>query len=210
VKNWTASSHADADASFYSFLNIEPSATQSEITKAYRKRSLELHPDKNPGVAGIQDRFARLGVITAILRDAERRDRYNVSMSMSMSPTFSYADLQFFYKNGVPTWKGLGYAYSRWRPGLGLVLSFLVFLTAGMHYVVLLMNHKRDQSRVAYFISAAQKVARGANGRRKVRVPMSEGGGGEMLELIVQDGKVSLVSLELTTSFNQLPPGHTR
>jgi hypothetical protein len=32
-------------------------------------------PDKNPGVKGINERFARLGVITAILRDTEGRKR---------------------------------------------------------------------------------------------------------------------------------------
>jgi len=95
----------------------------------------------------------------------------------------------------VPTWKGFGYAYTRWRPGLGLVISFLVILTAGLQYVVMQMNHKRDTARVAYFTSSAQRLARGANGRRKVRVPMTEGAqGGESLELVVDDGNVYLVS----------------
>ncbi len=26
----------------------------------------------------------------------------------------------FFYKNGVPVWRGTGYYYSRFRPGLGV------------------------------------------------------------------------------------------
>jgi hypothetical protein len=26
----------------------------------------------------------------------------------------------FFYKNGVPKWRGTGYYYSRYRPGLGV------------------------------------------------------------------------------------------
>lgn len=67
--------------SFYSFLGVEPSATNTQISKAYRKRSLELHPDKNPGVPKIQERFARLGVVAQILRDGEKRERYNVSSS---------------------------------------------------------------------------------------------------------------------------------
>ena len=37
-------------------------------------------PDKNPGVKDIQARFARLGVITGILRDPESRERYNVRL----------------------------------------------------------------------------------------------------------------------------------
>lgn len=69
------------DATFYSYLGIERDASPAQLTKAYRKRSLELHPDKNHGVPGIQQKFARLGVITGILRDGPRRDRYNVSPS---------------------------------------------------------------------------------------------------------------------------------
>lgn len=68
------------DVTFYSYLRIDKDASPAQLTKAYRKRSLELHPDKNPGVPGIQQKFARLGVITGILRDGERRDRYNVSV----------------------------------------------------------------------------------------------------------------------------------
>lgn len=54
---------------------------------------------------GIHDRFARLGVIAAILRNGEKRKRYD-----------------FFYKNGVPKWRGTGYYYERFRPGLGVRL----------------------------------------------------------------------------------------
>jgi hypothetical protein len=117
------------------------------------------------------------------------------------------ADPQFFLKNGVPTWKGFGYAYTRWRPGFGLVISFLVFLTAGMHYVVQHLNHRRDTARVEYFTTAALKVARGAAGRRKVRVPMSEVAGSESLELVVDDGAVYLPHEDGSlTSLDELAP----
>ncbi|EJT52418.1 endoplasmic reticulum protein [Trichosporon asahii var. asahii CBS 2479] len=160
------------DVTFYSYLRIEKDATPAQLTKAYRKRSLELHPDKNPGVPGIQQKFARLGVITGILRDGERRDRYN-----------------FFLKNGVPKWKGFGYAYTRWRPGMGFVICFLVLFTALMHYVVMRMNYARDSKKVEYFTEAALRQARGAN--RKVRVPFYEGSN-QSLELVVEDGWVYL------------------
>lgn len=39
-------------------------------------RSDAASPDKNPGIAGIHERFARLGVIANILRDAEQRKRF--------------------------------------------------------------------------------------------------------------------------------------
>lgn len=64
-----------------------------------------------------------------------------------------------------------------------------------MHYLVLRINYTRDIARVAYFTEAAQKAARGAQGRRKVKVPMVEGGlGGDVLELVVDGDQVLLVS----------------
>jgi DnaJ homolog subfamily C member 1 len=36
---------------------------------------MNCSPDKNPGVKGIQERFARLGVVASILRNQEGRER---------------------------------------------------------------------------------------------------------------------------------------
>jgi DnaJ family protein C protein 1 len=36
---------------------------------------MKCSPDKNPGVKGIQERFARLGVVASILRSEEGRER---------------------------------------------------------------------------------------------------------------------------------------
>jgi len=88
---------------FYSWLEVPSSAPMAEIGRAYRKKSMLLHPDKNPGVKGAQERFARLGVVGSILRNQDGRERYD-----------------FFYKNGVPRWRGTGYYYARFRPGLGV------------------------------------------------------------------------------------------
>ncbi|WVF65618.1 hypothetical protein IAT40_000348 [Kwoniella sp. CBS 6097] len=177
---------------FYNHIGVEPSATSGEINKAYRKKSLELHPDKNPGVKNIQERFARLGVIAQILRSPEKRERYN-----------------FFHKNGVPRWRGTGYYYSRYRPTLSHTLAFLIVLTSAFHYLVLRMNYSKHQKRIEYFVNAARsaagvlgvtsdnqsgKVAVPVQGRRrKVRVPMVEGNDSAgTLELIVNGNEVLL------------------
>ncbi|CAJ0634373.1 7356_t:CDS:2 [Entrophospora sp. SA101] len=88
------------DVTFYSWLGVKPTASEKEINKAYRKLSLTLHPDKNPD-RDSKEKFSRLGLIGAILRNSESRERYN-----------------FFLKNGVPKWRGTGYYYNRHRPGL--------------------------------------------------------------------------------------------
>lgn len=182
---------------FYSHLNVGPGATTQQITKAYRKKSLELHPDKNIGVKDIEKRFARLGVIAQILRSPEQRERYN-----------------FFYKNGVPRWRGTGYYYTRFRPTLFHTLLFLVLLTNLFHRLVLSLNYNKHLRRIAYFENAAksaagvlgpggvgaqnEKIALNANmaqpgRRRKVKVPMVEGNESVgTLELIVSGNEVYL------------------
>lgn len=81
------------------------SASLEQLFRLARVTS-SCSPDKNPNDKTIHERFARLGVISTILRNKESRDRYD-----------------FFYKNGVPKWRGTGYYYSRFRPGLGVSVS---------------------------------------------------------------------------------------
>ncbi|KAJ7638894.1 DnaJ domain-containing protein [Roridomyces roridus] len=149
--------------SFYSWLDVPSTATTPEIAKAYRKKSMILHPDKNPNDKTIHERFARLGVISTILRNKESRERYD-----------------FFYKNGVPKWRGTGYYYSRFRPGLGTALVFLIFVSSGFHYIIQRINYRTDIERIDRFVKAAQQAAWGPKlvpieGQRKVRVNISEG-----------------------------------
>ena len=50
-------------------------------------------PDKNPGVKGIQERFARLGVVSSILRNQEGRERW-VSCDILPNTLSIEADVQ--------------------------------------------------------------------------------------------------------------------
>ncbi|KAG1755613.1 hypothetical protein EDB19DRAFT_1662206 [Suillus lakei] len=175
---------------FYSWLDVPSTATLVQINKAYRKKSIQLHPDKNPGVKGIHERFARLGVIATILKNTEGRKRYD-----------------FFYKNGVPKWRGTGYYYARFRPGLGTVLAFLTILTSGLQYLVQTLNYKRDLRRVEQAIRDARLAAWGPKmeplqGKRKVKVNL--GGGprqdedgnviaGKMLDMVVERDNVFIL-----------------
>ncbi|GBE79720.1 Uncharacterized J domain-containing protein [Sparassis crispa] len=155
-----------------SLLPFSSTASTPEIAKAYRKKSIQLHPDKNPGVKHAHERFARLSVVSSILRNAESRKRYD-----------------FFYKNGVPKWRGTGYYYSRFRPGLGTVIVFLVFISSCLQYLVQRMNYNRDLKRIEWIIQQARSAAWGSKmlpieGRRKVKVNL---GGGPRLD---EDGNI--------------------
>lgn len=169
-----------ADVTFYDFLGVKPSASFEEIEKAFRRRSRSLHPDKvkhsfiasrstgvprKPGEkrkAGVHvskgpspreiqrfvkqanERYGRLGVVANILK-GQNRERYD-----------------YFLKHGFPKWRGTGYYYTRFRPGLGTVLIGLFIVGGGVaHYAALVVSWKRQRDFVTRYIRQARKAAWG-------------------------------------------------
>lgn len=61
---------------FYKVLGIKRNANAKEIKKAYRKKSLELHPDKNPE-EGAAEKFAEVARAYEVLSDDEKRRIYD-------------------------------------------------------------------------------------------------------------------------------------
>ena len=160
------------------FLDVKSSASQDAISKAYKKKSRIIHPDKakqsfiasrakptgsskqkKPGVhvskaptqAEIDnavklanDRFTRLGLVQNILK-GPGRERYD-----------------HFLKNGFPRWKGTGYYYARFRPGLGSVLfGLFAFFGGAGHYGALYLSWKRQTEFVDRYIRHARRAAWG-------------------------------------------------
>ncbi|KAL9098329.1 MAG: hypothetical protein Q9163_005998 [Psora crenata] len=169
------------DVTFYDFLGVESSASQDEISKAYRKKSRLLHPDKakqsfiasrakattkpklpggkkpkvhvnkRPAESEIQkevklagERYARLGVVAEILKGSGR-ERYD-----------------FFLAKGFPKWRGTGYYYARFRPGLGTVILGLFFFGGGLvHYAAMYISWKRQGEFMERYIRHARRTAWG-------------------------------------------------
>lgn len=162
-------------------MGVKPSASQDDISKAYRKKSRLLHPDKAkqsfvasrakkqnkpkiPGtkkpkvhvnkppseseiqkaVRAAEQRYARLGVVAEILKGSGR-ERYD-----------------FFLSKGFPAWRGTGYYYARYRPGLGSVLFGLFLFGGGLvHYGALYVGWKRQREFVDRYVRHARRTARG-------------------------------------------------
>ncbi|QBA64687.1 molecular chaperone DnaJ [Muriicola soli] len=62
---------------FYEILGISKSASAAEIKKAYRKKALEYHPDKNPGDAKAEEMFKKSAEAYEVLSDPDKRARYD-------------------------------------------------------------------------------------------------------------------------------------
>jgi DnaJ-class molecular chaperone len=61
----------------YTLLGLARSASQDEITRAFRKLAKELHPDVNPNNKAATERFKRVSAANEFLSDSERRRRYD-------------------------------------------------------------------------------------------------------------------------------------
>ena len=168
------------DVSFYDFVGVKSSATWEEINKAFRKKSRTIHPDKarqsyiaskstrtpkkagekrDPGVhvskgpskREIENfvkeataRYGRLGVVARLLQGPSRQ-RYD-----------------HFLRHGFPAWKGSGYYYARYRPGLGSVLVGLFIVGGGLaHYFALRISYNGQRQFMEKYIKQARKQAWG-------------------------------------------------
>ncbi|BDD60566.1 hypothetical protein MPDQ_001631 [Monascus purpureus] len=163
---------------FYDFLGVQPNANQEELTKAYRRKSKLIHPDKvkrafiaNSSKGKSRSKSSNQGVnvsrgpskreIDAVLKEAhERSARLNTVATILRGPLREHYD--HFLKNGFPKWKGTGYYYSRFRPGLGSVLvGLFVVFGGGAHYAALVLGWKRRREFVDRYIRQARRAAWG-------------------------------------------------
>lgn len=62
---------------YYEVLDVSKTATAEEIKKAYRKKAIQYHPDKNPGDKESEEKFKEAAEAYEILSDENKRARYD-------------------------------------------------------------------------------------------------------------------------------------
>ena len=62
---------------YYEILEVSKSASADEIKKAYRKKAIQYHPDKNPGDKASEEKFKEAAEAYEVLSDDQKRQRYD-------------------------------------------------------------------------------------------------------------------------------------
>jgi molecular chaperone DnaJ len=71
------------DKDFYKSLGVASDASESDIKRSYRKLAKDLHPDKNPGNAGAEQRFKEVSEAYSVLSDPAQRREYDAVRAMT-------------------------------------------------------------------------------------------------------------------------------
>lgn len=109
----------EVNQNFYEVLGVPQAANASEIKKAFRRLSLQLHPDKNPA-EDAEQQFRKLAAVYDVLKDPGKRQKYDNVLV-----------------NGLPNWRSAVYYYRHVRKMGLLELSIILFLiiTVGQYVV---------------------------------------------------------------------------
>ncbi len=62
---------------YYEILGVEKNADEAELKKAYRKKAMEYHPDRNSGDKESEEKFKEINEAYEILGDHEKRNMYD-------------------------------------------------------------------------------------------------------------------------------------
>ncbi|NDV65998.1 molecular chaperone DnaJ [Bacteroides sp. 224] len=84
---------------YYEVLEVSKDASADEIKKAYRKKAIQYHPDKNPGDKEAEDKFKEAAEAYDVLSNADKRARYD---------QFGHAGMSGAAGNGGPFGGGFG------------------------------------------------------------------------------------------------------
>lgn len=83
-----------SDKDYYSILGVDRSASAEDIKKAFRKKAMKLHPDKNKNDPKAEEKFKELNEAYDTLSDPDKRANYDNPSDFSGGfDPFGFADI---------------------------------------------------------------------------------------------------------------------
>ena len=134
---------------YYEVLGVGKTATADEIKKAYRKKAVQYHPDKNPGDKAAEEKFKEAAEAYEVLSDPQKRQRYDQFGHAGMGGASGFGGGGM---NMEDIFSQFGDLFSEWGMGGG---GFSSFFGGGSR-------------------GGGQRVRRGSDLRVRVRVTLEE------------------------------------
>ncbi|RHY71720.1 hypothetical protein DYB30_000731 [Aphanomyces astaci] len=78
----------------YDVMGVAPTVTPEELKKAYRRKALQLHPDKRGNTPEAQEEFTVMKAAYDILSDPKQRDIYDMMGEDGVKLVHQYGDLR--------------------------------------------------------------------------------------------------------------------
>ncbi|XP_028396001.1 dnaJ homolog subfamily C member 17-like [Dendronephthya gigantea] len=75
-----AASETAGEKTYYELLGVERHSTEKEITKAYRKKALKCHPDKNPDNPNAAELFHKLSKAFEVIGNPKAKAAYDATL----------------------------------------------------------------------------------------------------------------------------------
>ena len=106
---------------YYEVLGVDKKASAEEIKKAYRKKAIQYHPDKNPGDKEAEEKFKEAAEAYEVLSDPQKRQRYDQFGFAGMSGAGGFSGGDFSMQD---IFSQFGDLFESWGMGGGSFSSF--------------------------------------------------------------------------------------
>jgi len=138
---------------YYEVLGVAKTATAEEIKKAYRKKAIQYHPDKNPGDKDAEEKFKEAAEAYEVLSDPQKRQRYDQFGFAGMQGAGGFSGGGGFSMEDI--FSQFGDLFESWGMGSNMGGHFSQFFGGGAG-------------------GSRQRVRRGTDLRVKVRLTLEE------------------------------------